>query len=165
MKNDNFATNLLLAGVLFFLMVCTYSFFSYFDQREEQEIILQELTEQQAKQDIKLREYEAFEKILKDLDRIPKEYQAEVIAICWDESRLDYNVTHKDKDTVGICGIKKTIFKQLLDKEGIDINSLEAGYFVYELFDYDIAWYKGAIHNKNTVERTKDYIEIVKGTK
>ena len=76
-----------------------------------------------------------------------------MLAICWTESNLNYNVKHPDKDTVGIAGIKYKFHKDVL--QGVNPNSLYACYLVLKKYKFSLKRYKGAIKNFKTVNRVK----------
>jgi hypothetical protein len=76
-----------------------------------------------------------------------------VLAICWTESNLNYNVKHPDKDTVGIAGIKYKFHKDVL--QGVNPNSLYACYLVLNKYKFSLKRYKGAVKNFKTVNRVK----------
>ena len=117
--------------------------------------------------DTELKEFQRFERMLKDLSRVPKNSQPFVLGLCFTESSLNYNVKHKgkhDKTTTGICGIKPNFWKSVL--QGNNPNSLYSGYLVLNhLLEKHgdihtaISKYKGAKKNFKTTEKT---IEISK---
>jgi hypothetical protein len=76
-----------------------------------------------------------------------------VLAICWTESNLNYNVKHPDKDTVGIAGIKYKFHKDVLQR--VNPNSLYACYLVLKKYKFSLKRYKGAVNNFKTVNRVK----------
>lgn len=116
---------------------------------------------------IKLEEFQRFERMLKDLSRVPKNSQPFVLGLCFTESSLNYEVKHKgkhDKTTTGICGIKPNFWGNIL--QGNDPNSLYSGYLVLNhLLEKHgdihtaISKYKGAKRNLKTTEKA---IEISK---
>ena len=116
---------------------------------------------------IKLEEFQRFERMLKDLSRVPKNSQPFVLGLCFTESSLNYNVKHKgkfDKTTTGICGIKPNFWESVL--QGNNPNSLYSGYLVLNhLLEKHgdihtaISKYKGAKRNFKTTEKA---IEISK---
>ena len=97
-----------------------------------------------------------------------------VLALCFTESSLNYEVKHKgkfDKPTVGICGLKtKYWIDEIEEINHQNINSLYAGSLVLEylLNKYNdnlflaIKHYKGADKNLEPVNRV---IEIYKDIK
>lgn len=90
------------------------------------------------------------QKIINDLSQVPKESQSLVLANCFDESRLKYDVIHKgsyDKTTIGICGIKTVWIDIIPELNQDNINSLYGGYLV---LDYLMV-------NQNEFEALKDY--------
>jgi hypothetical protein len=76
-----------------------------------------------------------------------------VLAICYTESNLDYNIKHPDFDTIGIAGIKYKFHKDVL--QGVNPNSLYACYLVLKKYKFSLKRYKGAIKNFKTVNRVK----------
>lgn len=83
------------------------------------------------------------------------------MALCFTESSLRYKVKHSIKTVVGICGIDKRYFKDMLNDENIAINSLAAGERVYNYFldksngnkRKALASYKGIITQTHLVDR------------
>lgn len=83
------------------------------------------------------------------------------MALCFTESSLRYKVKHSIKTVVGICGIDKRYFKDMLKNENIEINSLVAGEVVYNYFldksngnkRVALANYKGIITQTHLVDR------------
>lgn len=110
---------------------------------------------------IKLEEFQRFERIMKDLSRVPKNSQPFVLGLCFTESSLKYDVKHKgkyDKTTTGICGIKPNFWDSVL--QGNNPNSLYSGYLVLNhLLEKHgdihtaISKYKGAKSNLKTTEK------------
>lgn len=82
-----------------------------------------------------------------------------MLAICWDESHLKYNVIHTDPYTKGIAGIKTSIHRKTLD--GVNYNSLYACYKIYESLGCDLKKYKGTKSNYTSVTRTLKYYKII----
>ena len=117
--------------------------------------------------EVKIQEFQRFERMLKDLSRVPKNSQPFVLGLCFTESSLNYEVIHKgkhDKTTTGICGIKPNFWENIL--QGNNPNSLYSGYLVLNhLLEKHgdihtaISKYKGAKKNFKT---TKKAIEISK---
>ena len=111
--------------------------------------------------DTELKEFQRFERMLKDLSRVPKNSRPFVLGLCFTESSLNYEVIHKgkhDKTTTGICGIKPNFWSNVL--QGNNPNSLYSGYLVLNhLLEKHgdihtaIAKYKGAKKNFKTTEK------------
>ena len=91
-----------------------------------------------------------------------------IIALCFTESSLRYDVIHRgifDLTTEGICGLKHYWDVTLL--KGIDRNSLYAGSIVFDDFlaksngdeFLALSHYKGAIYNYETVLRVLEIKE------
>lgn len=97
-----------------------------------------------------------------------------VLALCFTESNLNYEVKHKgtfDKTTTGICGLKtKYWIDEIEEINHQNINSLYAGSLVLEylLNEYDnnlflaIKHYKGADRNLKSVNRVIEIYEDIK---
>jgi len=72
---------------------------------------------------------------------------------------LRYRVTHPEKWTTGICGIRPNFWGHLLDD--VEVNSLQAGAIVIshllDRYNGDeflaLSHYKGAVYNYETVLR------------
>ena len=62
---------------------------------------------------------------------------------------MDYNAKHSIKTVIGICGIDKTLWKDLLDSKNININSLASCEEVLNHYLY--------IHKGNLVKALVDY--------
>ncbi len=112
----------------------------------------------------RLAKMKKMDRLVRDLDRIPRDAKKLVIANCYDETNLNYNAVHKskfDKSTRGICGIKTEWIDVIPELNKDNINSLYAGYLV---LDYLIAQegdvtkalkkYKGSIINNKPIHRT-----------
>lgn len=158
MKQTNFTTQLLLASVLFTLLVCTYSFFSYFDIVKEQTITIQSQTETISDLQMQLDTFG-------ELTLIYPENRALVVAIAYSESRCSKSVKHPDKHTKGIGGIKD------LWQLECDQNSLMAIEEVIEnireqyphFSDYQvIKYYKGADKNLGSTNSTYEMYSALK---
>lgn len=97
-----------------------------------------------------------------------------VLALCFTESSLNYEVKHKgafDKTTVGICGLKtKYWIDEIEEINHQNINSLYAGSLVLEylLNKYNdnlfltLKHYKGADKNLEPVKRVIEIYEEIK---
>ena len=117
-------------------------------------------------------EYIKHEKLLKDLSQIDGDREL-VLALCFTESSLNYNVKHYgkyDKTTTGICGIKTIWIDIIPELNQENINSLYAGSLVLEyLINKNngdifkaIKEYKGAIRNLSTTERVLNLYSKIK---
>ena len=85
-----------------------------------------------------------------------------MLAICWTESNLNYNVKHPDFDTVGIAGIKYKFHKDVL--QGVNPNSMYACYLVLKKYKFSLKRYKGTKNNTKSYYRTLSiYSKIKKG--
>lgn len=109
------------------------------------------------------RKYQHILKHTKEVDRIreemkliPEDYRDKILALCWTESHLKYNISHPWGDTTtGICGIKSRFWKDFLTKRGAEVNSLYAGYIILKHledkangdFFQAVKRYKGAVKN------------------
>lgn len=115
-------------------------------------------------------------KLLKDLRSISNDPLAKLtVAVCFDESELDYNKKHSgkyDKTTIGICGIKSDNIGIVPGLNWKNINSLEGGLimvrYLYEKHNgklfYMLKEYKGSKTNFKPVHNTlKIYNKIKKG--
>ena len=84
-----------------------------------------------------------------------------ILSLCFTESSLRYKVTHSIKTVVGICGIDKRYWSDLLKKNDVNINSLKAGEVIYDyLLDKNkgnkyrtLLEYKGVITQTHLVDR------------
>ena len=102
------------------------------------------------------------DRIREDIKLIPEDYRDKVLALCWTESHLKYNVSHPWGDTTtGICGIKSRFWKDFVTKSGAEINSLYAGFIVLKYledkangdFFQAVKKYKGAVNNLYPVHK------------
>ncbi|MCI4437521.1 MAG: hypothetical protein JHC33_12000 [Ignisphaera sp.] len=93
-----------------------------------------------------------------ELEQIPKNHRAMVVAIAMTESNCNYAVRHPDKDTIGIGGIKPNQWDlqcKVNSLQAIDeiITQLEdKGKSPYEI----IKFYKGAKKNIRSTEQCYD---------
>ena len=103
-----------------------------------------------------LRYTKEVDRIQEDIKLIPEDYRDKILALCWTESHLKYNVSHPWGDTTtGICGIKSRFWTDFVTKSGAEVNTLYAGYLVLKYledkvngdFFQAVKKYKGA--NKN----------------
>ena len=115
---------------------------------------------------------EHLDKLVEDLNRVPRESRKDVLANCYNESNLKYDVKHKskfDKTTTGICGIKTVWIDIIPDLNKDNINSLYGGYLVLSylidetgILEKDLALYKGTIKNYEPVEHTIEIKRLIK---
>lgn len=116
---------------------------------------------------------ERLDKLIQDLERVPRDMQKSVIANCYSESNLNYDVIHKgklDRTTVGICGIKKDIWiAQIPELNEDNINSLYGGYLVLSYLinetgslESALKRYKGSIENMQPVYHTLELKRLIK---
>ena len=103
------------------------------------------------------------DRIKEEIEFIPEDYREKVLALCWTESHLKYNVSHPWNDTTtGICGIKSRFWTDFVTKSGAEVNSLYAGYIVLKYledkangdFFKAVKKYKGAVKNLYPVHKT-----------
>ena len=115
---------------------------------------------------------ERLDKLIQDLATVPRDMQKSVIANCYSESNLNYDVIHKgnfDRTTVGICGIKKDIWiTQIPELNEDNINSLYGGYLVLSYlinetgsFENALRRYKGSIKNDKPVKHTIELKRLI----
>ena len=121
------------------------------------------------------RKYHHILKYTKDIDRIreeikliPEDYRDKILALCWTESHLKYNISHPWNDTTtGICGIKSRFWKDFVTKSGAEVNSLFAGYIILKHledksngdFFQAVKKYKGAVKNLYPVHKAVNLYE------
>ena len=116
---------------------------------------------------------ERLDRLVQDLATVPRDMQKSVIANCYNESNLNYEVVHKGKfdiTTVGICGIKKDIWiSQIPELNEDNINSLYGGYLVLSYLiekegnlENALKKYKGSIKNTKPVEHTLELKRLIK---
>lgn len=98
------------------------------------------------------------DKLVQDLATIPRDKQSLILANCFNESNLKYDVKHKgkfDKTTKGICGVKSEWIEIIPELNEDNINSLEAGYLVINYLEFEaLKKYKGSINNLSPVNHT-----------
>ena len=115
------------------------------------------------------RKYHHILRYTKDIDRIreemkliPEDYRDKILALCWTESHLKYNISHPWGDTTtGICGIKSRFWTDFVTKSGAEVNSLYAGYIILKHledkangdFFQAVKKYKGAVKNLYPVHK------------
>ena len=156
-KMRKFSIELLLATLVFVVLVCTYAFFSLFDDRTNKDSTIQTQIEMIEDLNQSLNSFG-------ELASIYPENRAMVIALAYTESRCDTTVVHKDNHTKGIGGIK-----DLWDVE-CEQNSLMAIEEVIEnireqypsFSDYQvIKYYKGAKVNLSSTNQAYEmYVSI-----
>ena len=116
--------------------------------------------------------------ILKSLKRICPDIKNKnlVVALCYPESNLKHNITHKgkfDKETVGICGIKSYHIGVIPDLTELNINTLKGGEIVLNYFFNKnngdlleaLKEYKGSNKNLEPVYKTLKIYKKIKETK
>ena len=110
-----------------------------------------------------LRYTKEVDRIREEIKLIPEDYRDKVLALCWTESHLKYNISHPWGDTTtGICGIKSRFWKDFVTKSGAEVNSLYAGYLVLKHledkangdFFQAVKKYKGSVKNLYPVHKT-----------
>lgn len=98
------------------------------------------------------------DKLVQDLETVPRDKQSLILANCFNESNLKYDVKHKgkfDKTTKGICGVKSEWIEIIPELNEDNINSLEAGYLVINYLEFEaLKKYKGSINNLSPVNHT-----------
>lgn len=112
--------------------------------------------------DIKNMNY--LKRLLDDLKTVRPDLRSLTLAVCYDESNLNYNVVHKgkfDKSTLGICGVKSEWIDMIPQLTKENINTLYGGSLVLSyLLDNSsdkfeaIKKYKGSILNVEPVVHT-----------
>jgi hypothetical protein len=99
-----------------------------------------------------------------ELEQIPKNHRALVIAIAMTESCCDYTVKHPDKNTVGVGGIKPSVWKlqcnvnSLIAIDEIITQLEDKGYTPYDVIKH----YKGAKINMKSTEQCYDLYRRLK---
>ena len=116
-------------------------------------------------------EYNILDRVRKDKDRIkdelsriPEEYHKKVLALCWTESNLRYDVVHKgstDSTTVGICGIKPNFWNTVLEENDAVANSLYGGYIVLKYLEEKKGSFRGALKSYKGAKRNNKPVEKV----
>jgi hypothetical protein len=100
-----------------------------------------------------------------ELEQIPKNHRALVVAIAMTESCSNYYVKHPDKSTIGIGGIKpsqwciKSNINSLMAIDEIITQLEEQGKSPYEIIKH----YKGAKTNLKSTEQCWDLYKRLKG--
>jgi hypothetical protein len=100
-----------------------------------------------------------------ELEQIPKNHRALVIAIAMTESNSSYSVKHPDKNTVGIGGIKTTVWdlqckvNSLMAIDEIITQIESRGYTPYDVIKH----YKGANKNLKSTDKCYDLYLRLKG--
>ena len=115
---------------------------------------------------------EHLDKLIEDLNKVPRESRKDVLANCYNESNLKYDVKHKskfDKTTTGICGIKTVWIDIIPDLNKDNINSLYGGYLVLSYLidetgslEKALRVYKGVKVNYKPVEHTIELKRLIK---
>lgn len=103
-------------------------------------------------------------RLLEDLKTVREDLRTLTLAVCYDESNLNYNVIHKgktDRTTIGICGVKSEWIDMIPQLTKENINTLYGGSLVLSyLLDNSsdkfeaIKKYKGSILNVEPVIHT-----------
>ena len=115
-----------------------------------------------------LRYTKEVDRIREDIKFIPEDYRDKILALCWTESHLKYNISHPWGDTtIGICGIKSRFWKDFVTKNGAEVNSLYAGYIILKHledkangdFFQAVKKYKGAVKNLYPVHKAVNLYE------
>ena len=104
------------------------------------------------------------DRIKDELSRIPEEYHKKVLALCWTESNLRYDVVHKgstDSTTVGICGIKPNFWNTVLEENDAIANSLYGGYIVLKYLEEKKGSFRGALKSYKGAKRNNKPVEKV----
>lgn len=114
---------------------------------------------------------EKLDKLIQDLDRVPRAERKKTLANCYNESNLNYDVIHKgkfDKTTTPICGVKKEWIDVIPELNEDNINSLYGGYLVLSyLIDEEgslekaLRRYKGVIINDKPVKHTLELKKVI----
>jgi hypothetical protein len=100
-----------------------------------------------------------------ELEQIQKNHRPLVIAIAMTESCCDYTVKHPDKNTVGVGGIKPSVWKlqcnvnSLMAIDEIITQLEDKGYTPYEVIKH----YKGAKKNFKSTDKCYDLYLRLKG--
>ena len=109
-----------------------------------------------------LRYTKEVDRIREEIKLIPEDYRDKILALCWTESNLKYDISHPWGDTTtGICGIKSRFWKDFVTKSGAEVNSLYAGYMILKHledkangdFFQAVKKYKGAVKNLYPVHK------------
>lgn len=103
-------------------------------------------------------------RLIDDLKTVREDLRTLTLAVCYDESNLNYNVVHKgkfDRSTIGICGVKKEWIDTIPQLNKDNINTLYGGSLVLSyLLDNSsdkveaVKKYKGSILNVEPVIHT-----------
>ena len=160
-----------LAIVFVFAIISAISVLSL-NSKKKKEIIEKEevitLVIEEPKKEI---DYNILDKVRKDKDRIkdelsriPEEYHKKILALCWTESNLRYDVVHKgstDSTTVGICGIKPNFWNTVLEENDATANSLYGGYIVLKYLEEKKGSFRGALKSYKGAKRNNKPVEKV----
>lgn len=114
---------------------------------------------------------ERLDKLIQDLDRVPRTERKKTIANCYNESNLNYEAVHKgkfDKTTTPICGVKKEWIGVIPELNEDNINSLYGGYLVLSYLmekegslENALKRYKGTIKNDKPVKHTLELKKVI----
>jgi hypothetical protein len=100
-----------------------------------------------------------------ELEQIPKNHRALVVAIAMTESNSSYSVKHPASDTVGVGGIKPAVWKlkckvnSLMAIDEIITQLEDKGYTPYEVIKH----YKGCKRNFKSTDKCYDLYLRLKG--
>lgn len=113
------------------------------------------------------------DRLIQDLDSVPRSEQSKVLANCYNETNLKYGAVHKgayDKTTTGICGVKTVWIDIIPELNEDNIDSLYGGYLVLSyLIDQEgdyikgLQKYKGSIKNMAPVKHVIELEKLIKG--
>ena len=111
-----------------------------------------------------IQDMDYLKRLLDDLKTVREDLKTLTLAVCYDESNLNYDVIHKgklDKSTIGICGVKSEWIDTIPQLNKENINTLYGGSLVLSyLLDNSsdkfeaIKKYKGSILNVEPVIHT-----------
>ena len=114
---------------------------------------------------------ERLDKLIQDLDRVPRSERKKTVANCYNESNLNYEAVHKgkfDKTTTPICGVKKEWISVIPELNEDNINSLYGGYLVLShliekegSLEKALRAYKGSIKNDKPVKHALELKKVI----
>ena len=159
-----------LAIVFIFAAISVISVLSL-NSKKDKEVIEEEIITLVIEEPKKEIDYNILDRVRKDKDRIkdelsriPEEYHKKVLALCWTESNLRYDVVHKgstDSTTVGICGIKPNFWNTVLEENDAIANSLYGGYIVLKYLEEKKGSFRGALKSYKGAKRNNKPVEKV----
>jgi hypothetical protein len=82
------------------------------------------------------------------------------LILCFSESSLNYEANHQD-NYIGLCGVNPVVWSDYLKDKGIDYNSLQGGYAVYNYYLEKTNDKKKAILKYKKVIKSKKVKKIV----